>query len=360
MTAFLKNKTAPIQTAIISFVWILLFAIPLLFGDFDDGINWDHIFKIWKEHAMLFVLFMINRFVLIPFLFFNGRRFLYFFSAAAMIFLLAVGVYVANMDAASKNAKRLLPPPQHELRLGPRPAPKAKEFVPPYANLLILGILIIGFDTGLAISMKWIKSEQNRIRLEKENTENKLASLQNQVSPHFFMNTLNNIHALIDINSEEAKESVIRLSRLMSYLLYETQDQLVPLEKELDFIRNYIDLMRLRFNKNVRIELNIAENIPDIRIAPALFISFIENAFKHGISYQKKSYVQIVFAKEDNQLCFHIENSRHPAKADKKEKASGLGIENSKRRLDLLYGNKHMLDINSNEMSFSVNLKIPL
>ncbi len=358
MTTLFKNRTVSIQTAIISFVWILLMTIPLLFGDFDETVNWDHIFKIWREYATLFVLFLINRFVLIPFLFFKGRRFLYFFSAAAMIFLLAVGVYVAGMGAVPKNAQRLPPPPQHEHRFGP--PPKAGEFIPPYANLLILGVLIIGFDTGLAISMKWIKSEQNRIRLEKENTENKLASLQNQVSPHFFMNTLNNIHALIDINTEEAKESIIRLSRLMSYLLYETQDQLVPLEKELEFIRNYIDLMRLRFNKNVHIDLNIAENIPDVRIAPALFISFIENAFKHGISYQKKSYVKIDFTEKDNQLCFHIENSCHSAKAVKKGQASGLGIENSKRRLDLLYDNKHMLDINSNEVRFSVNLKIPL
>jgi len=222
----------------------------------------------------------------------------------------------------------------------------------------VVSILIIGFDTGLVLSVKWAQSEQNRIRMEKESVENQLAFLRNQVSPHFFMNTLNNIHSLIDFDTTEAKDSVIRLSRLMRHLLYDSEADQIPLQKELEFVQNYVDLMKLRFSNKVNIQLEIPGHIPDKTIPPLLFTSFLENAFKHGIHIQGASFVSIAFAFVDEQLVFAMKNSN--PHLQKEEEQTGIGIENSRKRLDLLYGNQYSLEINDGKEEFLLTLTLPL
>ena len=223
---------------------------------------------------------------------------------------------------------------------------------------MVVSILIIGFDTGLVLSVKWAQSEQNRIRMEKESVENQLAFLRNQVSPHFFMNTLNNIHSLIDFDTTEAKDSVIRLSRLMRHLLYDSEADQIPLQKELEFVQNYVDLMKLRFSNKVNIQLEIPGHIPDKTIPPLLFTSFLENAFKHGIHIQGASFVSIAFAFVDEQLVFAMKNSN--PHLQKEEEQTGIGIENSRKRLDLLYGNQYSLEINDGKEEFLLTLTLPL
>jgi hypothetical protein len=355
----IKKRTQFIQFAIMAFIWVLLFAVPLLFTS-SDGTNWAHIFKIWKEYVYLFFLFLVNRLVLMPFLFFNEKRVAYFATASVLILALFVGLYV-NADRNHHVNRR----PQGDFRSETsdrsRSRPRAKpgpEAIPPYANLLILSVLILGFDTGLNISMKWVQSEQKRIQLEKENTENKLAFLRNQISPHFLMNTLNNIHALVDYDTGKAQESIIKLSRLMGYLLYETQDTKVPLEKEIRFIKSYVELMQLRYTGKIRIELRISESLPHLLVPPLLFISYIENAFKHGISYQHPSYVFIGFSSSKEWLNFEVENSVHAR--NEKPGNSGLGIENNRKRLELIYGDKFILKITDLQQSFHVKLNLPV
>ena len=194
--------------------------------------------------------------------------------------------------------------------------------------------------------------------MEKENVENQLAFLRNQVSPHFFMNTLNNIHSLIDIDSTEAKDSVIRLSRLMRHLLYDSEAEQIPLKKELEFVQNYVELMKLRFSNKVNIQLDIPEQIPDKTIPPLLFTSFLENAFKHGIYIQGTSFVSIAFAFLDDQLVFAMKNSNPGFQKEKEQR--GIGIENSLKRLDLLYGNRYSLEINEGKEEFALTLTLPL
>ncbi len=304
-----RHSLVLIQLSIIAFIWFLLLAVPVIFGNFSGDINWNHILKIWKEYAYIFGLFLINRFILLPNLFFKGRRVIYFITLAGFILLLFGSMYLRT-DTKTNHP---LPRPdrgRHPVEMHrPPPHPAPREAIPPYANLLILSILILGFDTGLNISIKWVLSEQKRIQLEKENTENKLAFLHNQVSPHFFMNTLNNIHALVDINTEEAKEAIIKLSQMMDYMLYESQTSTIKLQQEMDFIKSYVDLMKLRFTKHVDIVLDIPAILPTIKIPPLLTISFIENAFKHGISYEKPSFVHIRFMANDSHLSFVVKNS---------------------------------------------------
>jgi LytS/YehU family sensor histidine kinase len=218
--------------------------------------------------------------------------------------------------------------------------------------------LIVGFDTGLRSALRVISVENEKVRLEKESVATQLVLLRNQVSPHFLMNTLNNIHSLIDINSEEAKEAIIKLSKMMRYLLYETETEKTTLIKEVEFLESYISLMRLRFNERVMISLSLPDIIPDKTIPPFIFISLIENAFKHGISYKDESFINIDLILNNEKLLLVIKNSK--SEKYHTEEFSGIGLENTRKRLALIYGSNFQLDIIDNKDLFTVNLSIPL
>lgn len=352
------------QTLIIAFIWLLLFAIPILFGDHSYGINWVHIRKIWTEYALVFAIFLLNRLLFIPYLFFKGKKVWYFVSILAVIFLF---VSMVSIQSKTINKEVRRPPePLHSPQFEQAPPlhPPAhrlpqREFIPPYGNLLILTILMIGFDSGLLFFSKWMQSEQNKLKAEKESIKNKMDFLQTQISPHFFMNTLNNIHALVDIDTREAKESIIKLSHLMDYMLYESQTSTVPLKKEMDFINSYVDLMKLRYTEDVDILLEIPPVLPDVKIPPLLTISFIENAFKYGISYESPSFIHIHLKANNTRFSFIARNSINVEK--ERRKNSGIGIQNARKRLELIYGNNFDLTINNeNKKVFEVNLSIPV
>lgn len=359
------------QPLIIIAFWALLFASPLLFGRFENEIDWFHIFRVWLNYVPLLVVFLINRYVLLPRLFFNGKRVHYFISTAILIGVFTLGMFFFHTN--NKKQEKLLPPPtriessgfQHpqpsefSMRERPpmQPIKNKPDSIPPFANFLILSILLVGFDAGLQISMRWANMEQEKMKLQTENAENQLAILKNQVSPHFFMNTLNNIHALVDIDSDEAKKAIIKLSNLMRHLLYDSEEKMTPIKKEINFIESYVELMRLRFSEKVKIKVEIPTEIPNKSIAPLLFTSLLENAFKHGISYNTNSFINIILSFTDNNLNFEIENSNHFKKA---ESASGIGLENTKKRLDLIYKNKYTLAIDESEKIYRVNLSVPI
>ena len=346
-----------IQFSIIVFIWILIFAIPLLAGDSSNGIAWGRVTKVWIEYSFVFVVFLINHFLLFP-QFLKGRRILYFVSIVGLLSLLVLVSYLFTV-IDKPPVEHIRPPRGGEHGMPPPRGKGPRDFIPPFGNLLILSILMIGFDDGLTFAGKWLRAEQNKIMLEKENVENKMAFLQNQVSPHFFMNTLNNIHALVDIDTEEAKEAIIRLSQMMAYMLYESQTDKISIQKEIDFIKSYVELMKLRFFEEVKVELNIPDTLPDIYVPPLLTISFIENAFKHGISYQKPSFIHINYVFKKDKLYFETKNTNH-AKQTRKEN-SGIGLENARKRLSLIYNKDYQLKFNldKNEI-YTVNLNIPL
>jgi len=266
---------------------------------------------------------------------------------------------------------RPFPPPRFEERVdvedmgrppkGQPPFPPGKErgALPPYLNSLLIAVLILGFDTGLRTIFKWTKLEQEREILEKEKVKTELAFLKNQVSPHFFMNTLNNIHALIDINSEDAKTSIIKLSKLMRYLLYDSELGKTTLAKEIEFIKSYVDLMKLRFTSHVEVKLSFPDVIPNIEIPPMLFTSLVENSFKHGVSYQTESFIEININANKEFLFFRIKNSKQNGENRIAEKG-GIGMENLQKRLELLYGKNFSLVQDENEKAFEIDIKIPL
>ena len=378
MPSHTKNRMSSFEVLLISVVWIVLISAPFLFGDAADDPSWRSISKPFESLIPLAVVFFVNRFLLVPFILFRGgapNYLRYILSAVALILVATTAFFLISRQPApgnfqpspqqrqSQQSPHPPPPPQ----LGPSsnssinpppPGPEQRGPIPLYVNVLIFSILLVGFDTGLRLSVKLVGSEQEKVKLEKEKMETQLTILKNQVSPHFFMNTLNNIHALIDINTTEAKEAVIRLSNMMRYLLYETESGKTSLSSELEFVRSYVDLMKIRYSENVIINLNIPERIPKKQIPPFLFTSLIENAFKHGISYKAKSFVIVDIAIDDNRLLLAVKNSI--ASQGIKDSPSGIGIDNTRKRLDLLYGDKYHLDILNDGTEFNVNLSIPI
>lgn len=370
MKSYFKNNIDNVQLLLTVLVWMLLFAVPLMFGQYADEINWNHIFKIWQEYILLFIIFLANRFVLMPHLFFKGKRQYYFASIILLIIIFSAALYF--IDLSARPPLEMQPPPPQE-GFGPppgemipgqgRPMGPGKPqvpggFIPPYANMLIISILLTGFDSGLMFFSKWMKTEQTKLKAEKESIANKMAFLQNQVSPHFFMNTLNNIHALIDIDAEEAKDAVIRLSKMMDYMLYESQSAKIGLEPEFDFIKSYVELMKLRYTDDVEVKLELPSIVPRVKIPPLITISLLENAFKYGISYQDKSFIHIKIDVDEDFFRFNIKNPIH--KEIIKNKNSGIGIENTRNRLDLLFGKNYTLDIKTENNLFEANLIFPL
>ncbi len=345
-------------------VWIVLIAAPVLFNG-NKSLDWQDFLNPMETIIPLFFIFLINRFILVPQLLFNKRRFFYLISVVGLIAVFTFGSFffyaklVDNRPPHEINNQLLPPPPPNQAgnRFLP-PMEQPRRPIPPFANLLIFSFLLIGFDTGLRVSFRLAETENAKAKLEKENVGTQLAFLRNQVSPHFFMNTLNNIHSLIDFDAEEAKESIIRLSKLMRHLLYDSEIEKIPIRKEFDFIENYVDLMKLRFSDKVKITLQLPTQLSDKTIPPLLFTSYLENAFKHGISYQHPSFINIIFAITSNELTFEVRNSN--TTTEKNEEQSGIGIENSRKRLDLIYGDSYLLKIEDKKDEYTVNLTIPL
>ena len=189
--------------------------------------------------------------------------------------------------------------PEVERRPGP-PTPGLLFGRPPFRQIHIINygftsVFLIFFSLGLRVMERHSQIEKLQKDLEKEKLNSELAFLKNQISPHFFFNTLNNIYSLIGINAEDSQKAVLKLSKLMRYLLYESEKGDSKLSTEIEFMNNYIDLMKLRMNEKVALNVSLPADYDDRSIPPLLFIPFIENAFKHGISYREKSFIEISF-----------------------------------------------------------------
>ncbi len=250
-----------------------------------------------------------------------------------------------------------------EHRMKPGKHPRQREFRPPLmfgqhdlVSLIIL-ILMMGMNVGVKLFFRQRGDRQKMEDLEKQNLEQQLEYLKYQINPHFFMNTLNNIHALVDIDSEKAKQTILELSKMMRFVLYEGNKQGVPLDREIAFLQNYITLMKLRYTDKVKITVDTPASMPNKEVPPLMFITFVENAFKHGVSYRLESFIEVKIESREDHLVFSCRNSKIPKEDDKH---GGVGLTNVKQRLDLIYGDRYTLDINDEQNTYTVKLTIPL
>lgn len=277
------------------------------------------------------MVFYVNYFLLVD---------RYLFSRHGWKFFLSNVVLIAAAMTMVHLCMQVLPPP--EMHRPPRP-PRGFEQIFGFIFVnVVLYTLVAGLSVAIKMTDGWYRVESMRRELEKSRTEAELQNLKSQLNPHFLFNTLNNIYSLIAFSPERAQEAVHDLSRLLRYVLYDSSQPLVPLEKELDFIRNYVELMRIRLPEHVELTTDISAALPNATIAPLLFISLIENAFKHGVSNNKPSYIRLEIRQKGDQILCNLRNSYFPKDAEQDKSGSGIGIRNLRKRLNLIYPNRHL------------------
>ena len=361
-----------IEILLFGMIWIGIFSIPFFNQWGYSSLDWQKLISEWLRIFVFFLVFLINIGFLIPKYLITQKYKAYIISAISMIVMMSVTGFFVNSILFPAPVKM---PPMNlgsgipmELSSG-MPAPIGFKPVrsTDYNSIsliiitnMIISFLVVGSSTTFKAIGQWLISDDRRKDLEKEQLKIEMALLRHQLSPHFFMNTLNNIHSLIDIDTEDAKDAVIRLSTMMRYLLYDTSQGYTNLKKEIGFIESYISLMKLRFLKNVSVTLEVPEEIPDLQIPPMLFISLLENAFKHGVSYKKESFVLFKIEITDHYLNCTIKNSKHYKVPDYGDQYSGIGLANIRKSLDLLFGNNYQYQIMETETEYHVYLSVPI
>lgn len=362
---------------IYTLMWIALYLSPLMgiymrmSGNPHIVFSWDEIINAWEFNTVWIVLFAIHNFLLAPLLIIKRRTWLY---TALVVVLLVATMFTLSAIRPSHSKKR--PAPQRyeccehncmnaEMMASKQQPPPMREggplmmFGPGEMVAFFGGLLLMGMNLGVKLYFRSQEATKAITQIEKHALERQLQYLKYQVNPHFFMNTLNNIHALVDIDPERAKTSIVELSKLMRYVLYEGNNKLTSLSREVQFLRNYVQLMSMRYTGNVSISLDVPEVLPDSMLPPLLLVIFVENAFKHGISYRTKSFVEISLQPHGDRLLFSCRNSRPEIKHDENMKG-GVGLSNVRRRLDLLFPGNYTLDIKEQEDTYTVHLDIPL
>jgi two-component system, LytTR family, sensor kinase len=343
--------------------WTIIVGLPLYFFQRWD-VGKDFILIYYTGIILGGIIFYINYLILVPKFFFGRRRYIYFLSVfilltifyfvsdrtEVMIFEFVQRSNTEHIIDQSGNIKRTLPP---------RRAPRSPLFSGRYfLNYGFISVFLITFSLGLRVLERLSQTEKLQKELEKEKLNSELAFLKNQISPHFFFNTLNNIYSLISINTGDSQKAVLKLSKLMRYLLYDSEHGNTKLSNEIDFMYNYIDLMKLRMTNKISMNVSFPEKHDDISIPPLIFIPFIENAFKHGISNREKSYVDISMTVDKDSIRFRCANSVIKSREENEHEQTGIGLDNVTKRLNILFPDKHELKINKSDKEFEVLLRI--
>jgi len=312
-------------------------------------------------NAFLFAFYYLNTKLLIPKLFMAKRWLLYTASIIACFFIFMfapkpiANAIVEPEDPAVYFKSRNLPEPSKERQERMR----KKQNITHYPTSYFAFVLVFAVGLAVASIQEWFKSEETKKEIEHEKLNTEISLLKSQINPHFFFNTLNNIYSLAIIKSEETASSILKLSSIMRYVLTDTDQNYVPLTKEIEFLQNYINLQSVRLTDKVQLEVNVTGDIEGRQIAPLLLIAFVENAFKYGVSTVEASEIKINLHVSGYQLRFEVKN--HIVKGTKQSSINtGIGIANVKRRLELLYAGKHHLTIGEQNHQYAVNLEIEL
>lgn len=327
-------------------VWILLLVIPYvstdqLFNTLDPSSGKKYLLLCLALSTVLIIIFYFNYFFLIP-KFLLTKKYWYYFSflllAIVIVFLLSGIIFFYS-------------------GFNPEILPKTKPAIEKIFPVIVINALLLWL-LSIVSSILW--TVYNRLKqTESEKLSAQIASLKSQINPHFLFNTLNNIYATTIDTSPKAADMIDRLSEMMRYTMKDTQQGFVPLEDELNYVGNYIELQTLRLDRRVKLECCGLETTPDYKIAPMLLIPFIENAFKHGVNSEQKSHIKIELTMQKTEFRLSVVNNKVNVQKDIPER-SGLGIENTKYRLNLIYPSKHLLVINETEKEFAVTLHIDL
>ena len=316
--------------------WSVVILAPLFFHSSEDSwsVAWNRYARSLGGPLACMLVFYLNYLWIVPRFMLkkkDWKRFILINLFVLMLGLLFVDIWrwmghqvLPDLVTSSQRAFR-------------RKAPR----VSGYFYLVVWNILCIALAVAVRMYQRWQHLEEARKEAEAARAEAELSNLRNQLNPHFLLNTLNNIYALIAFDQNKAQMAVGELSKLLRHVLYENQQDFVPLCKEADFMRNYIELMKIRVTDNVKIDANINVQPNDSTpVAPLIFISLIENAFKHGISPQGKGNIKIDLNQSDGDITCEIHNTCYPKRENDKS-GSGIGLEQVGRRLELLYPDRY-------------------
>lgn len=313
-------------------IWMtIIFVISIQLYSVTGSVQFQFLYRIVVD----VIIFYLNYLLLVPLLLLKKKKLIYLFSVVGIIL---VSYYIFKI---------LLPTPDF-----------APDFVKKRPVIIIFTIMHIIIGVTIRMYEEWVINDYNKKEIEAQKNLSELETLKNQLNPHFLFNSLNSIYSLTVKKSNDAPEAVITLSELMRYMLYEATNDFVPLQQEMDYIKNYIKLQRLRIVNNENVKINIRGTISTQKIRPLLFISYIENAFKYGTDFKGNTEIKINISVIENELQFTCKNLI--GNIDKNNKELGIGMQNARERLLLLYPKKHSLDIKEVDTNFIVNLKLNL
>lgn len=345
-----KQKNAWDNLLIHTALWSVVFILPYFFVDSDKLFNWVFFVRSIPEMLGFMLVFYINYFLFIERFLFRGKV-----KEFVLYNILLIVAVAFLMHYGRGLLDSLLP----HIRSGRRLRGRGFSiwwFVLKYATSLFL---MLGLSTALKMTVRWQQVENERKELEKAKSEAELQNLKNQINPHFLLNTLNNIYALIEFDPPKAQTAVMDLSKLLRHLLYDNRQSYVPLRQDANFIQNYIQLMRLRLADNVTVTTRMyVSETSKTMISPLIFISLIENAFKHGVSGSRPSFIDVVLRElPHGRVEFVCRNSYFPKTVSDKS-GSGIGLDLVKKRLELLYPGNYSWRTNITDNEYATTLII--
>lgn len=379
------------EHTIYSAIWAMLYASPVIniytrmAGNPRITFSWTEILHAWEYTSTWLVMFAIHNFLLLPLLL-RKRKTGTYLCLSFLILLTGMFItylnrpmhksqYKTRMEAEWKAdslayervaAVRLgdgrYCSPQNPMRRKPldyQPIDPLPMLGPGELVAFFGGLLLMGMNLGVKLYFMSQRDRERQKIINQRNLEQQMEYLKYQVNPHFFMNTLNNIHALVDIDPERAKTTIVELSKMMRHILYEGSKKLIPLTREVEFLNLYVQLMRLRYTRKVHINVDVPPQLPELKLPPLMLIIFVENAFKHGISYREESFIDIKLRVENKRLLFSCCNSK-PTQVQRTNEKGGMGLQNVRQRLELLYDDDYTLDISDGEKTYEVKLDIPM
>ena len=409
-----SNKMAIGENLLYFLVWTVAILVPILNAKMmsEEHVYFVNILTAWLKILPYGIIFLLNNLIFAPKLLLRKHYVAYYLVSIA--YLIVVFYSIEYYETTMRRS----PFADGDLYIVHGRASFTD--LAWYWNVL-LGLFLQNTNNGIKIMFKSMSDEQKMVSLERQSLQAEMDYLKYQINPHFFMNTLNNIHALIDIDTEAAKDTVIELSKMMRYVLYDSENARTSILNDIRFVENYIGLMRIRYTDDVDIRLDVQGTIPpEAKIPPLLLIVFVENAFKHGVSYNGRSFVHISIACDGSTATCAVSNSRHTSAAplptgavpgngtagaasrqtadaatapesgeqaqrqkssrkggrirggktapqhggtpsEYEGKSSGMGLYNVRKRLDLLFGDNYTLKIDdSHEDRYEVKLTIPI
>ena len=325
-----KKVAFTIHTAI----WTMIFISPMMIFGRKDDVSWQEMLCMGMSPLSLFVVFYVNYFILTPKYFIGGKRKMYWIVNAAMIVCagIFVHVWIEGVHQAFDRGKPF----------SGEPPEIASHMAPLFILRNIFNLTIsAAVATATQLAMRWQAIENAKREAESARAKAELQNLRSQINPHFLLNTLNNIYALAGIDPCRAQSAILELGKLLRHILYDNQQEYVSLEGEVQFLSNYFSLMKMRLAPSVDVKFDYSLPSPcRANVAPLIFISLIENAFKHGVSADGPSYVHIRIEADDKSVTCLIRNSNHP-KGDCDRSGHGIGLAQVAKRLELMYPGKY-------------------